>query len=147
MAAAAAVKPRVVLTFSLYRREARDFVRAGLQGTKVVMLKLKCDTDVLVERNLTRQAQYLKLQDKTIEQAWDEGGFTDKWGPYCFESYRARLLGTTLRGWEPFDSSENGETSLEVDVSSGGIPALARTRVSRRCPLQFQCTMMSCVDE
>lgn len=44
VAAAAAVKPRVVLTFSLYPREARDFVRAGLRGTTKVMLKLNCDT-------------------------------------------------------------------------------------------------------
>jgi hypothetical protein len=45
VAAAAAVKPRVVLTFSLYPREARDFVRAGLRGTtKVMLTKLNCDT-------------------------------------------------------------------------------------------------------
>lgn len=118
-------KPRVVLTFSLYRREARDFVRAALRGrATVLMLKLNCDDDLLVERNMTRQQQYLELQGKTMEQAWDEGGCAEKWGVYGIESYRRKLLDTTLRGWAPFEPGEAGETSLEVDVSTGGTASL-----------------------
>jgi gluconate kinase len=66
--------PHVVVSFSVYRREVRDFLRERLSGSnlKLEFLKLECDVDVVVRGAIGRLEDYLKTQDppRTIVEHW-----------------------------------------------------------------------------
>ena len=63
------VHDRVAVSWVVYRREVRDYLRANL-GPGLRFLRLDCETDVLVRGALARLEEGLHLCKMTTEQWW-----------------------------------------------------------------------------
>ncbi|CAE7269308.1 unnamed protein product, partial [Symbiodinium microadriaticum] len=96
---------RIALTFSVYRREARDYFRQLLPG-RVSFLKLDCDPDVVVRSALARLEKYMGLSGKTVEDWWKQEKKDQAYGEYSYENYKKMQLAEFLSGMEPFDPEE-----------------------------------------
>ena len=74
-AAAAQEHADVVVSISVYRREVRDFLRNRMGAlsadTELVILKLECDVDRVVESAIERLSGFMALSGKTVEDSWN----------------------------------------------------------------------------
>eukprot|EP00439_Symbiodinium_sp_Y106_P018778 s4386_g2.t1 len=117
---------RIALTFSVYRREARDYFRQLLPG-RVSFLKLDCDPDVVVRSALARLEKYMALSGKTVEDWWKQEKKDQVYGEYSYESYKKMQLAEFLSGMEPFDPEEDWDPLPTALLSLGPklCPAMA----------------------
>eukprot|EP00656_Telonema_subtile_P039400 TRINITY_DN44511_c0_g1_i1.p1 TRINITY_DN44511_c0_g1~~TRINITY_DN44511_c0_g1_i1.p1 ORF type:complete len:195 (-),score=50.79 TRINITY_DN44511_c0_g1_i1:89-673(-) len=96
--AAAQEHQDVAVSFSIYRREVRDFVRAHL-GADVRFLSLQCDVDVVVKAAIGRVEDWLGMkQEQTIQEWWAGPSqfpgvcFQELFGEYSDENFKRMQL-------------------------------------------------------
>lgn len=121
---------RIVVTFVVYRREVRDFLRDKF-GSSLRFVMLECETDILVTGALARLKQGLTMAGMSIEDWWQNEdpamqncGGQKKYGDFCFESYKQMQLENALNGMVEFGSDE--KDGQVVDVSSRDTAAFHR---------------------
>eukprot|EP01052_Picozoa_sp_SAG31_P038629 SAG31_NODE_5199_length_2681_cov_4.603408_3_plen_240_part_00 len=114
---------QIVVSFSVYRREAREFLRTRLAASGLQFLKLECNLDVVVKAAIERLETYLELNGKTIDEHWNGPSmfpgvcFRDRYGEYSYENFRKMQLDFFLAGMEEFNPEEPEDYTV-VDVSS-----------------------------
>ena len=129
----------VVVSFSVYRREVRDFLREHLKShAEVRFIKLECDVDVVVKGALARVKDFMSLRDKTVEEWWAEGENEKKYGEFSFDNYKRMQFDTVLSGFEPLGEDEADCTV--VDVSARDASCFDRVGCSQALlPLLLSC--------
>lgn len=120
----------IVLSFSVHRREVRDFLRERL-GRGVLFLKLECDVDVVVGSAIERIAEFMSLDDKTVEDWWagpqslvDGRSWLEEYGEYSYDGFKRMQLEHHLSGMEAF--AEDEKDYVSVDASSRDMNVLDR---------------------
>ena len=123
----------VVVSFSVYRREVRDFLRERLKSSaEVRFLKLECNADVVVKGALARVKDFRSMQNMTVEDWWGKTGNADTYGAFSFESYKQHQVDTVLSGMEPFVKDELN--CIVVDVSSRDASCFRRVTTALKLP-------------
>lgn len=118
----------IVVTFAIYRREVRDFLREKL-GRQLRFVRLDCDTDVLVAGALARLMDMLKHGGLTVEDWWKSDhplncGGQKKYGDFSLESFKQMQLENNLSGMVDFEGDELD--AQVVDVTSKDSAAFHR---------------------
>ena len=133
----------IIVSFSIYRREVRDFIRDKLSdiARDVLFLKLECDVDVVVRGQLKQLADFMALRGETVQDYWNKppilGGSEGKayreiYGEWSFANFRKKTLETTLAGMEPFGDDETD--FVAVDVSSRDATVFDRVAAALALP-------------
>ena len=131
----------IVVSFSVYRREARDFIRDKLSdiARDILFLKLECDVDVIVRGQIKRLAEFMALRGETVQDYWNKppllGGskaYREIYGEWSFENYKKKTFETTLAGMEPFGDDE--KDFVDVDVSSRDAKVFDRVAAALALP-------------
>jgi len=112
---------KIALSFSVYRREARDYFREKLTGM-VFFIRLDCDPDIVIADALGRVEKYMALRGKSVQDWWQNENKVEKYGEYSYQNYKRMQFEEFLSGMEPFSPDE--EDSAVCDVSARGADAL-----------------------
>jgi len=119
---------KIVVSFSVYNRQVRDFLRKNLgPEISLVFLHLVCNVDVVVNGALVRLEEYLKMPNinKSVNEWWAssermvgkfEGkSFYDIYGDFSYKNFRQMQFDKFLSGMQPLEKDEQG---LTLDVSA-----------------------------
>ena len=119
---------KVVISFAVYNRQVRDFIRDHLcTEVSLQFLHLDCNVDVVVKGALARVEEYLKMPNvnKTINEWWSsseamvgkfEGEcFQEMYGEYSYDNFKRMQFDKFLSGMQPLGEDEQG---LTLDVSA-----------------------------
>ena len=109
-AARAAGRADVVVSLTIYHREARDFVRAQLPDLEYVVLR--CDAAELVRRARVRFAEYAAVCGQSVEACF-EAHHKEPFSDAAFEAQTRRIM----RGLQPLEPDE--VRVHEIDVTDG----------------------------
>ncbi|CAK9081096.1 Hypothetical protein SCF082_LOCUS38632, partial [Durusdinium trenchii] len=112
----------LALTFSVYRKEMRDYFRQVLPG--ITFLRLDCDPEVVISGSLQRLENYLSNTKKTVEDWRHEKQFHETYGPYTFENYKKMQMAEYLSGLEPFTVEELDAMVCDLGPGCRGPEAL-----------------------
>ena len=122
---------RIVVTWVVYRRDVRDFLRQRL-GPGLRFLRLDCETDVLVRGAHARLEEGLQMSGMTTEDGWrsedpamQNCGGQKRYGGFSLESYKQMQLDNALNGMQHFDTDELSDSQV-VDVSTRDTAAFLR---------------------
>lgn len=123
----------VVVSFSVYRREVRDFLREQLQSrAELRFVKLECDADVVVKGALARLEGFMSLQDKTVEDWWATSKHDSTYGAFSFDNFKQMQMATVLSGFEPLAQDE--VDCIVVDVSARDASCFHRVTAALQLP-------------
>jgi len=109
-AEASAAGKDVVITFAVYPRLARDFVRTQLKDVQFISLEV--GGEELVKRNYARMTKFLEQAGMTHEQYWNSQGDENlamaraKYGEWSFDAFRKWQLECIYPCIEPFGEDE-----------------------------------------
>ena len=119
---------KVVVSFAVYNRQVRDFLRDHLcKEISLLFLHLDCNLDIVVKGALARVEEYLKMPNvnKSIDEWWNsseamvgkfEGDcFQEMYGKYSYDNFKRMQLDKFLSGMQPLEEDEQG---LVLDVSA-----------------------------
>ncbi|CAJ1346935.1 unnamed protein product [Effrenium voratum] len=120
--------PAIVLSFSVYRREVRDYFRQRIP--EIFFLKLDCDPDVVIRSALGRLETYLENKKQTVEDWWREEKKEEKYGKFSMETYKQMQMTEFLAGMQPLDAGEGvscdvtprGQKALDAVAEALGLP-------------------------
>lgn len=109
-AARAAGREDVVVSLTVYHREARDFIRAQLPDHEYIILQ--CDANELVRRARIRFAEYAAVCGQTFEECF-VSQYKEPYSDAAFEAQTRRIM----RGLQPLEPDE-ARTHV-IDVTEG----------------------------
>lgn len=109
-AAHAAGKENVVVSLTVYHREARDYLRARLPDHDFIVLQ--CDPNELVRRARIRFKEYAAVCGQTFEECF-VSNYKEPYTEAAFELQTRRIM----RGLQPLEADETRTHTL--DVTSG----------------------------
>jgi hypothetical protein len=106
-AAHAAGAADVVVSLTVYHREARDFLRAQLPEHDFVLLR--CGADELVRRARVRFAEYAAVCGQSVAACF-EANYKEPFSDAAFEAQTRRVM----RGLQPLEPDEARAHELDV---------------------------------
>lgn len=106
-AAHAAGRARVVVSLTVYHREARDYLRVRLPHHEFVLLR--CAPAELVRRARVRFAEYAAVCGQTVAECF-EAQHKEPFSDAAFEAQTTRIM----RGLQPLEPDELRAHELEV---------------------------------
>lgn len=122
-AASLAEGKSVVITFAIYPRRARDFVRVQLP--EVRFIRLEASEEELVRRNYERAAKFLEGAGMSFEAFWDSPGDPNvvraraKYGEWSYENFKKWQLQDIYPCLEPFGEDEDGCSKVDNNKLDG----------------------------
>jgi len=142
--AAGETNDRVVITQSMYSKQARTFVREQLGSENVAFVHVHVDEDVLIRGLLARDTQDWPnlFGGKGIEQCWDEGvppldGQKEQYGEFAFESYRQfKLKDSNIRGFVPLSKDEGPYSVLDATARDDSVSEKLLKILGLPCPAE-----------
>ncbi|CAL1130198.1 unnamed protein product [Cladocopium goreaui] len=127
----------LAVTFSVYRRKAREYLRQLVPDLRI--LRLDCDPEVVICGALERLETYLRNKNKTVQDWWREAKKDEIYGEYSYESYTKMQMTEYLSGMEPFDPSEPGCSCCDVTQrGTQGLDAIADALRLKRQAVDLQ---------
>jgi gluconate kinase len=109
-AARAAGRAHVVVSLTVYHREARDFLREQLPDHEFIVLR--CSPEELVRRARVRFGEYAAVCGKSFEACF-EANYKEPFSDAAFEAQTRRIM----RGLQPLAPDE--VHAHELDVTDG----------------------------
>ena len=126
---------RVTVSFAVYRREVRDFLRSRL-GRGLRFLRLECDVDILVQSSFDRLREALDASHTSLSEWWDSRnpgaqncGGQARYGDFSFAKFKQMQQENQLNGMADFDDDESAYSDT-VDVSSRDSAALCNVSIA-----------------
>ena len=129
---------RIVVSWAIYRREVRDFLRQRM-NCRLQFIRLDCETDVLVQGALARLQEGLDMSKMSTADWWasedpamQNCGGRKKYGEFSFKSFKQMQLENALHGMVAFGDDE--PDALAVDVTSRDSSAFHRVSAALGLP-------------
>ena len=126
---------RVAVSFAVYRREVRDFLRSRL-GHGLRFLRLECDVDTLVRSSFDRLQEALDASHTSVSEWWGSRnpgaqncGGQARYGDFTFSKFKRMQQENQLNGMVDFGDDESAYSDT-VDVTCRDSAALLNVSIA-----------------